>query len=182
MSRYGILMAGYAGSAGAGLVAEKKSKELRERFPVFLIRNAVLEGHRSYKEPVLELLSDWEDEFGIIGLEPVSEGGVFKGLWNLGESCDMGFEVKLKEIPIKQETVEICNFFDINPYQLYSEGVLLILAANADGLADRLRGNNIPATVIGRTHPEKKRVIVNDEEERFLEPRKGDSMAEIKEN
>ncbi len=172
-------MVGYAGSFGAGLVAQKKGKDLKERFPAFLIRNAIRQGQQSYREATIGQLSQWEDDFGIVGIEPVSEGGVFKGLWNLGEDCGVGFEVYLKEIPITQECVEVCNFFDINPYQLYSEGVVLLMAADAYGLAEQLNAQNIPAAVIGRTHPEKKRVIINDDEERFLEPRKGDSLAEI---
>ena len=179
MKNDAIVMVGFAGSFGAGLVAQKKSRELKERFPSFLIRNAVSEGQKSYPEKTIALLKEWEDDFEIVGIHPVSEGGVFKGLWNLGEECGVGFSVDLKEIPVKQECVEICNFFDINPYQLYSEGVLLILARDGDGLADKLRKNGVPAVVIGRTHPEKKRVIVNEDEERFLEPRKGDSLVEI---
>ena len=40
----------------------------------------------------------------------------------------------------------------------------------------------IPAAVIGREHSEKKRVVYYDDEERFLEPRKGDSILETNRN
>ena len=175
-------MAGFAGCNGAGLIAGKKAATLRKRYPVFIIRNAVMQGQISYREPVLSLLKEKEDDYEILGMEAVGEGGVFKGLWNLGESCNAGFSVDLKSIPIKQETVEICNFFDINPYELYSEGTFLFLAKDGSGLAGELNRNGIPAEVIGRTHDEKKRVIVNDDEERFLEPRRGDSMISLNES
>ncbi|MBR3040227.1 MAG: hypothetical protein IKI20_06205 [Lachnospiraceae bacterium] len=181
MKRYGIVMTGYAGCFGAGLVAEKKSKALLERFPSFLVRNAILQGKEDENEKAMSLLKESDDDYGMIGMEVVSDGGVFKGLWNLGETCDVGFSVDLKEIPIRQETVEVCNFFDINPYQLYSQGVMLFLAEDARGLCEAFRKNHIPAAIIGRTHAEKKRVIVNEDEERFLEPRKQDSLLELKE-
>ena len=75
--------------------------------------------------------------------------------------------------------MEICNFFDINPYQLYSEGVILLMSKESDALAEELRRDGIPAERIGRTHFEKKRVILNEDEERFLEPRAGDAMIQM---
>ncbi len=178
MEQYGILMIGYAGSFGAGLIAEKKEIKLLERFPSFLIRNAVSEGKKGvlYKEMLLERLKDLSFRYDILCMEEAGDGGVFKGLWNLGEAAGSGFFVDLKAIPIKQETVEICNFFDINPYQLYSEGVILLMSKESDALAEELRRDGIPAERIGRTHFEKKRVILNEDEERFLEPRAGDAI------
>ena len=183
MEYYRIVMTGFAGSFGAGLIAEKKEKQLLERFPSFLIRNAVADGKKSvsFKETLLAMLKDLSFRYEIIGMTEAGDGGVFKGLWNLGEAAGLGFSVDLKSIPIKQETVEICNFFDINPYQLYSEGVILLLAKDGDELADELTKAGIPASAIGKTHFENKRVIVNDDEERFLEPRVGDSMVGIEE-
>ena len=32
----------------------------------------------------------------------------------------VGLEIDLKKIPIRQETIEICEFFDLNPYKLLS--------------------------------------------------------------
>lgn len=180
-SAYEIVMAGFAGCCGAGLIAERKASELRSRYPVFIIRNAVVEGRISYREPVLSLLREKEDDYEIIGMEAVGDGGVFKGLWQLGESCNVGFSADLKSIPIRQETVEICNFYDINPYELYSDGVFLFLAKDGSGLTRELCANGIPAAVIGRTHSEKKRVIVNEDEERFIEPRHTDSLISLNE-
>ena len=179
MKAYQIVMTGFAGVSGAGLIAEKKIGELRKRFPVFLIRNAVIDGQRNYGEDLLSFLKENGNDYEIAELERVGEGGVFKGLWNLGESADTGFSVDLKSIPIKQETVEICNFFDINPYELYSDGVFLILARDGYTLAEDLERSGIPAAVIGRTHPLKKRVVCNNDEERFLEPRRGDSLVNV---
>ena len=181
MEQYGILMIGYAGSFGAGLIAEKKEIKLLERFPSFLIRNAVSEGKKGvlYKEMLLERLKDLSFRYDILCMEEAGDGGVFKGLWNLGEAAGSGFFVDLKAIPIKQETVEICNYFDINPYELYSDGVFLILARDGYTLAEDLERSGIPAAVIGRTHPLKKRVVCNNDEERFLEPRRGDSLVNV---
>ena len=52
-----------------------------------------------------------------IFMTSLSKGGIYKALWDIGEKCGTGLTVELKSIPIKQETVEICEVFDINPYE-----------------------------------------------------------------
>lgn len=91
----------------------------------------------------------------------------------------LGLEIDLKKLPIRQETVEICNLLDLNPYELISGGCLLIAAENGADLVRRLEEENIPATVVGRTTGGKDRIIRNGEEKRFLEPAKPDELYQI---
>ena len=48
----------------------------------------------------------------------------------MGQCSGVGLEIDLKKIPIRQETIEICEFFDLNPYKLLSGGSLLLAAAD----------------------------------------------------
>lgn len=59
-------------------------------------------------------------------MHDLSQGGIFTALWEMAERAGVGLEVDLKRIPVKQETIELCEYFDINPYNLYSAGALLI--------------------------------------------------------
>ena len=52
----------------------------------------------------------------------LSEGGIFGALWEMADGAGIGLDVALKRIPIQQETVEICEFFGVNPYQMLSDG------------------------------------------------------------
>lgn len=52
----------------------------------------------------------------------ISEGGIFGALWEMADGAGIGLDVALKRIPIQQETVEICEFFGVNPYQMLSTG------------------------------------------------------------
>lgn len=79
----------------------------------------------------------------------VSEGGVFHALWTLAEQAGTGLEVSLKKIPIRQETVEICNELDVNPYELSGNGSLLFVTDQGEMLAEQLQQQKIPAAVIG---------------------------------
>ena len=112
----------------------------------------------------------------------ISTGGVFAALWELGEGAGCGLRVRLKDIPIRQETVEICEFFDLNPYMALGGGSALIVTENDEELVDALEQAGIPATLIGQTVDNNDRIIINDEDARYLTPPKGDDIYKIYRN
>ncbi len=112
-------------------------------------------------------------------MHDVTEGGIFGALWEIGAASNVGLEIDLKAIPIKQETVEICEFFDINPYQLISSGSMLMIAADGKELVEALAKEGVCATVIGKVIAGNDRVIVRDDERRFLEPPKTDELYKV---
>ena len=48
-------------------------------------------------------------------------------MWELSETAHIGFEINMPQIALKQETVEICEFYRLNPYLMTSAGSYLIL-------------------------------------------------------
>ena len=102
-------------------------------------------------------------------MHDVSEGGIFAALWEFAESSGVGLEIDIKKIPIKQESVEICEFFDINPYKIVSGGCLLIATEDGNLMVRELEKAGIPAVVIGKATDKNERVLLNEDEVRFLE-------------
>ena len=49
---------------------------------------------------------------------------------------ELGARIQLKKVPLKQETVEICDYFNISPYQLLSVGAVLLTATWPKVLAE----------------------------------------------
>ena len=45
--------------------------------------------------------------------------------------------MEIEKIPIKQHTIEICEYFDLNPYQLMSTGAMLIASDQGTGTGKR---------------------------------------------
>ena len=88
-------------------------------------------------------------------------------------------DMKEEKIPVRQETVEICEFFGISPYELLSGGCLLITADNGERLAQVLEEAGIPAAVIGRMTDNNDRIVINEDESRFLEKPRSDEMMKI---
>ena len=56
----------------------------------------------------------------------IGSGGILAALWEMAEISGTGLEVSMEAMALKQETVEICEHFQINPYQMTSAGSYLI--------------------------------------------------------
>ena len=119
---------------------------------------------------------------GVAAMHDISEGGVFGALWEMGQSSGVGLEIDLKKIPIRQETVEICEFFDINPYKLVSGGAAVMAAADGNALMHALQLAGVEAVIVGKATEGNDRVLINGEERRFLETTQTDELLKIKEN
>ena len=102
-------------------------------------------------------------------LYDLSQGGILGALRVVTEKAGTGLEADLKAIPIRQETIEICELFDLNPYELYSAGSLLIGTAEPEAVLAELEQQGVPACVIGQTTAGKDRTLRNGEDIRFLD-------------
>ena len=100
----------------------------------------------------------------------VADTGIFGALWELAEHFESGLLVDLFSIPIRQETIEVCECFDKNPYRLASWDCLLIAVEGATALVWRLRESGYPATIIGHLTPGKDRLILCDGRRQYLTP------------
>ena len=116
---------------------------------------------------------------GVTAMHDVTEGGIFGALWEVGEASGVGIIADLDKIPIRQETIELCEFYDINPYMLISSGSMLIGTPHGNKLVDELAEQGIPAAVIGRATEGNDRIIRSGEETRFLEPAGSDQLYKI---
>ena len=116
---------------------------------------------------------------GVSGMHDLSEGGILGGLWEFAEKHSVGLEIDLKKIPVRQEIIEICEFYDINPYLLRSGGCLLMTVDNGSELVRELSKVGISASVIGRVTDGNDRVIYNGEEKRFLDLPQADEIYKV---
>lgn len=113
---------------------------------------------------------------GVAAMHDISEGGVFGALWEMGQSSGVGLEIDLKKIPIRQETVEICEFFDLNPYKLVSGGAAVMAAEDGNALVHAIRLAGGDATIVGKATDSNDRVLINGDERRFLETTQTDEL------
>lgn len=170
-----IVMTKWAGLEGTVILSKEKKQELLSRYPLPLITAA--QGFEKYLPILPEAATALKS--GVYTMHDIRNGGVFGGLWELSKSIGVGLSVDLKKIPVKQETIEICEFFNLNPYELLSGGSLLLAARDGEELVKTLEEQGISSAVIGRTADGNDKLILNEEETRFLEPAKPDEILKV---
>ena len=105
--------------------------------------------------------------------------GVFGALWELGEASGVGITAHLDKIPIKQETIEVCEVFKINPYMLISSGSMMIGCEKGNLLVEKLEEAGINAAVLGRATEGNDRIVVSRDETRYIGPAGSDELYKI---
>ena len=167
-----ILVTKWIGLAGTAILAKKEQKKLEERLPMYIVENGIL-----FNKNISVLQeSRIAMEAGVSGMHDVSRGGIFSALWELAEKGNVGIEVDLKKIPVRQETIEICEVLGVNPYELYGAGSLIIVSDKGNQLLHELEKQQIPAAIVGKITEENGKVILNGDEVRFLDRPKNDAM------
>lgn len=170
-----IVMTKWAGLEGTSIIAHEKEKDLLERFTQDFVDRA--------KESI-EYISVIKEakiaaSMGATSMHDITEGGVFGALWELGVASSVGIEVDINKIPIKQETIEICELYHINPYKLISSGSMLIVIDHGDELVKELENGGISASVIGKVTKGKDRIIINGDDRKYLVPPKSDELYKL---
>ena len=170
-----VVVTKWIGLEGTSIIAKEKEDKLSKRFAAPFIETA--KGFSDY----LSVVEDAKIAVsaGVTSMHDVTEGGIFGALWEVGKSSDKGLSINLLDIPVRQETVEICEEFGLNPYELISSGCMLITSPCGNEVVRRLKEAGINAAVIGKVTDSNDRVIINGDEKRFLEPPKSDELYKI---
>ena len=166
-----IIMTGYAGASGTVSEANARIKTLSDRFsPSYvdrILNIPVMTGER--KEAVDNMISRAADSgTEVIYTLKAGAGGIYAALWQLGEALNTGLTVRHNDIPILQETIEVCNLLDLNPYMIESSDCVLLVTDAPAQLIEEMDRAGIPAADIGNLTTERKRAIINGENERYL--------------
>ena len=171
-----IVMSKWIGMEGSVSIVAAKEKELLERFPKAMIDQIkkMLAGCCVNVEAALAVKS------GVSAMHDISSGGIYGALYELSEAAGVGLEIDLRAIPIKQETVEICEYLGLNPYYLKSGGSMLMVCDHGQELVRLLEKEGISAAVIGRTTSENAKAVINEGEVSYLERPKADELLKVK--
>lgn len=169
-----IILTKYIGMEGTGIIAGEKERELSQWFSKNFIKEA--------KEFLNEISVVPE---GLLAREYVScmhdvtEGGIYGALWEISKASGVGLEVTIEDIPIRQHTIELCEKYDLNPYQLISSGSMLMTTDRGRELVKRLEQEGIKATIIGHTTDSREKLIYRQGKAANLEAPKQDELYKI---
>lgn len=170
-----IVMSKWIGLEGTAILADEKEEELTKRYPIGLIQAAKECGKCLSVAPEAAIAL----KSGVYAMHDIRNGGIFGALWELSRKIGVGLNIDLKKIPVRQETIEVCEFYDLNPYEFLSGGALLMVTENGDALVEALMQEGISAAVIGMTTGGNDKIIRNQDETRYLEPTVPDEIWKI---
>ena len=171
-----IVVTKWVGLEGTAIIARSQEKALKSRYSQDFIDQA---------KDCIRYLSVVDDariamQVGVSAMHDVTEGGIFGAFWEMAQASGVGLTVDLKKVPLRQETVEICEFFDLNPYQLISSGSMLMACDRGYDVVEALRKEGIRASVVGKFTDSHDKIIHYDENEtRYLEPPKPDELYKV---
>lgn len=170
-----VVVTKWIGLEGTSIIAKEKEKELQEHFSEGFIQTA--KEFSSYLSVVKDAAC--AVKIGVSAMHDVTEGGIFGALWEIAEGSKVGLEINLRDIPVRQETIEVCEEFGINPYELISSGSMLITTPKGAQVVAELNKAGIGGAIIGKVTAGNDRVLINGDEKRYLEPPKSDELYKI---
>lgn len=167
-----VVLSKWIGLEGTALLAKGNRARLLKRYPAYLVEEA--EGFGRYLSivPEAEIAAD----FGIGAMHDASEGGILGALWELAEGAGVGLTIDMRKLPLRQETVEVCECCGVNPYELLAGGCLIMTAQDGPGLAAALEREGIPAALVGKVTEGNDRILINGDEIRYMDRPKRDGI------
>ena len=167
-----LVVTKWIGLEATSILAKEREEELLNRFSPDFVRTA------QDFDRYLSVVSDARaaGTAGVTAMHDVTEGGILGALWEMAEAGGVGIDADIRAIPIRQETVEICEYFRVNPYQIMSSGSMLIAAPDGNAVRRALSGAGIESAVIGRTTEGPDRILHNGEDIRYLDKPQRDEL------
>lgn len=179
-----IFVLGYAGLSGSLEIYRLKKEDIEKRYPERFLRGltGITENKGKIEDGLCDLLCEAERKGLISDMEEALEGGVLAALWRLLERNRAGCEYSRRAIPVKQQTVEICETFGVDPLKLSSEHCFVCLCENAREteafFGEILKESGF--SYIGRTVKGKARKRTDGADTAFLRRPEPDELFKIK--
>lgn len=167
-----VVVSKWIGLQGTALLAKRFRNRLLARYPAHLVDEAA--GFDRYHSILPEAATAVKSN--VRAMRDVSEGGIFSALWELAEGAGVGLTIDMRKLPVRQETVEVCECCGVNPYLLLSGGSLLMTTEDGPALVTALEAEGIRAAVIGKVTEGSSRILVNGEETRYLDKPQRDEI------
>ena len=147
-----IVLCGSIAAEGVLRIFDEKREELSKRFVPAFMRQ--IQGIESELE-VFPCASQCEagntpkGEPLVTAMQQIGSGGILASLWELTEAANVGMQIEMSRISIRQECVEVCEYYHLNPYQMTSAGTVLMVTRDGNALVRCLEESGARAVCLG---------------------------------
>lgn len=113
-----VFYVGNLGHFGASIAATKNYQKLQERLPLSYIEGAIMDpAGLEIGELARELI-----DTGAYYIHDITFGGAYRAFFETAYRFDKGITVIHEQLPIRQDTIEICEVLGLNPYEITGTG------------------------------------------------------------
>ena len=175
-----VAVIGFIAIAGSVELIKNKRENLIERFSLKFCCDKLNEFEKIYNEAkkIKQCYNKIKQKFDIenkyIEIYEITKGGFLSKLWESSKLLEVGVLYDLKKVPVKQMSIEIADFFDINVYRLYSENSFIVYTDDLLKLERiiyeeiLIDSELVPISYIGNTNDTKKKIRIDGEKESYL--------------
>lgn len=169
-----VIMTKWTALEGTAIIANDHEEDLA------FMNSELIEEAKGYMEH-LSVIEEGKvaSTYGVHAMHDVTEGGILGAAWELAACSNVGIEIDLKKIPIKQPTIEICKYFNIDPYRLISSGCMIISTPKGEGLIKQLKKQGIEASIIGKITNKQEKWVIDGQKKYPLEEPETDELYRI---
>ncbi len=92
---------------------------------------------------------------GVHAMHDATEGGLARGLWEVAQASGVGLRIQRSAVMVPPDVEAICSHFQLNPYEVISEGTLVLTVdpEKAGAVLTAYKNAGLPAAVIGKVVP-----------------------------
>ena len=113
-----VFYVGSIGHFGASMAAAENPERLQERLPLSYIEGAIMDpAGLEIGELAHELI-----DTGAYYIHDITFGGAYRAFFETAYRFDKGITVIHEQLPIRQDTIEICEVLGLNPYEITGTG------------------------------------------------------------
>jgi hydrogenase expression/formation protein HypE len=109
---------------------------------------------------------------GVSSMHDATECGIWGGLYEVARAANSGIRIEKENIIVEDCVIEICNYFNIDPFASISEGTLIITcrAHKAEHVVKALSKKGIKSSIVGELiRQDEGMVLVSNNKEKKLE-------------
>lgn len=142
-----VLLTKGAAIEGTAILASDFAEDLRARG----VSEAVLERARSFYDDIGVIHEASVVRKSATAMHDPTEGGLIDGLLELASASGVALDIDAAEIPIRDETVTLCEAMDVDPLRIFGSGALVatVPATTTATVVSQLSDRDIPVAHIG---------------------------------
>jgi hydrogenase maturation factor len=147
-----LILTKSAGIEGTAILASDREKQLRKSLSTQELTRA--KSFYTWISVVKEAIIAFRTG-AVHAMHDPTEGGIAGAIHEMADASELGVMVLEEKIRVQPETMKICKFYQIDPFQLIASGSLLIAAKpdSADKITRALAKEAIPTEIIGEFTP-----------------------------